>query len=232
MADQVKDTLDEVNDTKPDKNDNEKNDRSSKTEPIDKTLKKGSRKVKARQKKKKNDGGRNEDKTNAENAKTDADAAKTIDKLNKELADALQDNLELRDKYMRTLAEFDNFKKRGLRDVERSIELQSERLLLNFLPLADDLERALRHGEEEKDLEKLLDGFRRVSSRYYQVLKGFEVEPFQSVGENFDPDRHDALMTRVDEDKDEDTVLEEFEKGFVRGDKVLRHAKVIVSKKD
>ncbi len=157
---------------------------------------------------------------------------KDFDKLSGELADALSDNLDLRDRYMRTLAEFENFKKRSLRDLSRSLELETEKILLNFLPVADDLDRALNHARTEKDPEKLPDGIERVKNKFIQVLKGFDVEPFESAGEHFDPERHDALMTRVEADKDEDMVLEEFEKGFVRGDRVIRHAKVIVSKKD
>ena len=133
---------------------------------------------------------------------------------------------------MRTLAEFDNFKKRSIRDVVRSIELESEKLILNILPLHDDLDRALKHGETEKDVDKLLDGFNLIKNRYIQILKVFNVESFESEGTLFDPDLHNALMTRVDPDKDEDYILEEFEKGFMRDEKVLRHAKVIVSKKE
>jgi len=154
-----------------------------------------------------------------------------LEKLNAELADALQKNIELTDKYMRLLAEFDNFKKRSLRDLERSIELQGEKLIMNVLPVLDDFERALVHGENENDPAKVLDGFSRVQQKFLQVLKGFDVEPFDSEGEDFDPERHDALMTRpAAEEADDDRILEEFEKGYLRGDKVIRHAKVVVGK--
>ena len=217
MTDEVKEKTEKENvkNNKDLKNKSTKQAESVKESDGKKTEKKVIRKVKAKLKKKES-----------------SVSKKDFDKVNKEFADVLQKNLELSDKYMRTLAEFENFKKRSLRDVDRSIELQSEKLLMNFVPLVDDLDRAMKHGEDEKDIEKLLDGFRRINTRYMQILKVFDVEPFDSVGEEFNPDRHDALMTRVEEGKEEDIVLEEFEKGFMRGDKILRHAKVIVSKKD
>ena len=86
--------------------------------------------------------------------------------------------------------------------------------------------------QHSDDKEKDTNGFALVYNKILQILKGFNVEPFISTGEEFDPDRHNALMTRVDKTHDENIVLEEFEKGYCRNEKVLRHAKVIVSMKE
>lgn len=167
----------------------------------------------------------------AENAEGDRQySEKEYSALLDELKRRQNEGGELNDKYIRLLAEFDNFKKRNNKELGRLVELEMESLFLSILPVVDDLERALNHTDIEK--EQLIEGIRLVHGKLLTTLKKFDVEPFNSVGQAFDPDKHNALMTRTDESCDDQTVLEEFEKGYTFNSHVFRHAKVIVSVKD
>ncbi|HDR03859.1 MAG TPA: nucleotide exchange factor GrpE [Candidatus Marinimicrobia bacterium] len=150
-----------------------------------------------------------------------------IEKLFDELKQKQDEIGELNNRYLRLLAEFDNYKKRAAKDFERSLDLETEKIISRFLPVADDLSRALLY--KESDPEKLYGGIKLVLEKMMQVLKSMDVEPFDSVNQPFDPDLHDALLTRIDPDNKEQIVLEEFEKGYRYKNRVFRHAKVVVS---
>jgi molecular chaperone GrpE len=153
-----------------------------------------------------------------------------IEKLLEELKQRQDEIGELNNRYLRLLAEFDNYKKRSAKDFDRSLDLETEKIISRFLPVADDLQRALLY--KESDPEKLYNGIKLVSDKMMQVLKTMEIEAFDSIGQPFDPDLHDALLTRIDPDKEEQTILEEFEKGYKYKNRVFRHAKVVVSVKE
>jgi molecular chaperone GrpE len=153
-----------------------------------------------------------------------------IEKLLEELKQRQDEIGELNNRYLRLLAEFDNYKKRSAKDFDRSLDLETEKIISRFLPVADDLQRALLY--KESDPEKLYNGIKLVSDKMMQVLKTMEIEAFDSIGQPFDPDLHDALLTRIDPDIEEQTILEEFEKGYKYKNRVFRHAKVVVSVKE
>jgi molecular chaperone GrpE len=153
-----------------------------------------------------------------------------IEKLLEELKQRQDEIGELNNRYLRLLAEFDNYKKRSAKDFDRSLDLETEKIISRFLPVADDLQRALLY--KESDPEKLYNGIKLVSDKMMQVLKTMEIEAFDSIGQPFDPDLHDALLTRIDPHKEEQTILEEFEKGYKYKNRVFRHAKVVVSVKE
>ena len=93
------------------------------------------------------------------------------------------------------------------------------------MPTLDDIDRALQHHEDDETGK----AFTMIKNKLISFLEAYGVCPFNSIGEEFDPDKHDAMLTRAEEDKENNTVLEEFEKGYMIGSKVLRHAKVIVN---
>jgi molecular chaperone GrpE len=134
---------------------------------------------------------------------------------------------DLEEKFIRLVAEFDNYKKRMSRDFERQSEMVREKILLSILPVMDDLDRLLQHEEENEDVS--LEGIKLIRNNFERVLNGYGVKPFNSVGAAFDPEKHDAMMTRQSDEHKVPTVVEEFEKGYMINDKVLRHARVVVS---
>ncbi len=150
---------------------------------------------------------------------------KEIDRLILEHADMKAKFREYQDNYLLLAAEFENFKKRINKDQQRSRELYKERLLGELLPVVDDVERAVAHHRDDKYAE----AFAMIYSKLLSYLEKYEVKPFDSEGEEFDTAKHDAMLTRNEEDKKHNTVLEEFQKGYMMGDKVLRHAKVVVN---
>ncbi|MCF7803010.1 MAG: nucleotide exchange factor GrpE [Candidatus Marinimicrobia bacterium] len=137
---------------------------------------------------------------------------------------------ELNDKYLRIAAEFENYKKRTDREFSRQVQFANEDLFRDVLPILDDLERAVNSTREESSFEKLKEGVMLVYNNFKNLLERRGVEPIDSVGEPFDPELHEAMMVRESDEYDSETVVEEFERGYKLGDKVLRHAKVVVSK--
>jgi len=134
---------------------------------------------------------------------------------------------EAEEKFVRLAAEFENYKKRMARDYERQSDMIREKIFMSILPVLDDLDRLLQHEEENKNVS--LDGIKLIKSNFIKILNGFGVMSFDAVGKPFDPDKHDAMLTQKSDEYDVPTVVDEFEKGYMINDKVLRHARVIVS---
>ncbi len=133
------------------------------------------------------------------------------------------------DRLQRLQAEFENYKKRTTRDMIAQEERVADREILDFLPLYDNLERAFRSFSESADHEAFVEGIERIAAQFDQILKQKGVSPIEAAGRPFDPGYHEALLS-VPSDKACNTVLEEFERGYVRDGRVLRPSKVKVSK--
>ena len=136
---------------------------------------------------------------------------------------------EYKDRLLRKVAEFENYKKRLEADFESAVKYASEKLVKDLLPVIDDLERSLEAGKEKKDYDSFYKGIELIYSKILKVLEAHGVKPFDSVGKPFDVYYHDALMKVPRDDVPPNTVVDEVEKGYMFYDKVLRHAKVIVS---
>lgn len=134
---------------------------------------------------------------------------------------------EMRDQWLRSRAEFDNYRKRVARDAERLRLTAAENVLKDLLPVADNFERALHHGEA--DAGTLLEGIKMVHKQFVDVLARHGVEAIPATGRPFDPNVHDALSRMPSDEHSVDTVALEYEKGYRLGDTVLRPAKVVVS---
>ena len=135
------------------------------------------------------------------------------------------------DSYMRTLAEFKNFRNRT--EVEKSNMRESahEGLVVRILPILDNFERTLKSIESGASIESIKEGVRAVERHFKNVLTEFHVVRLESQGQPFDPDIHEALATHETDEHPENTVIDEIEPGYVMGKKVIRPAKVRVSKK-
>jgi len=156
------------------------------------------------------------------------------DSLEKQLADALADAAEQKDQMLRIAAEFDNYKKRMMREKSAALKYAGEPILREVLATVDNLERAIAQGEmegieAEQGLSSLREGVQLTLKSLVSTLEKFEVTSIESVGEAFDPTNHEALTMEPSDTVPANHILNEFEKGYQYKDRLLRAAKVIVS---
>jgi len=149
--------------------------------------------------------------------------------------EALQEELgEQKDQVMRIAAEFENYKKRMMREKSNALKYAGEPILREILPVVDNLERAVAQGETgdadtEQALASLLEGVQLTLKSLLASLEKFEVTSISSVGEPFDPVNQEALTMEASDSIPVNHVINEFEKGYLYKDRLLRAAKVIVS---
>jgi len=153
-----------------------------------------------------------------------------LKQLKADLEKATADSEAFKDKYLRLAAEFDNYRKRIDRDFNSRLQSGFAELVGELLPVLDDLERSLNAKAETQNYESLLEGVKLIQQKFAKVLSERGVEPIQAVGAEFDPNLHDALTEMAAEGKPAGIVLEEHTRGYTYRDRVLRPARVIVSK--
>ena len=146
------------------------------------------------------------------------------------LQQARKDIEELNDKSLRRLAEFENFKKRSQRETERALIRVEDNAITSFLPLLDDIHRTLFSAKEHKAADSFISGIELIKDNFDNILESRGVSAIETVGEDFDPEFHEAMMVESDPKSKNNVILEEFEKGYKHNDRVLRHAKVKVNK--
>jgi molecular chaperone GrpE len=151
------------------------------------------------------------------------------DALRLQLARTQELTAGLRDQLLRKAAEFENYKRRSEADIVTIIRNANEGLLLALLPVVDDVGRSLQAGKETQNSEALYAGVEMIRSKFMKMLEKHGVTPFESAGKPFDVNFHDALLQVPRSDVPPRTVIQEVEPGYMLNDKVLRHAKVIVS---
>ena len=135
---------------------------------------------------------------------------------------------EWQDKYLRLQAEFDNFRKRTLREKMELVQSGSAECVKNFLPLMDDLQRALEAIEKSNDLEALREGVKLIAQKFRETLKKQNVKEIEALGLELDTDHHEAVA-RFDAGKEKKgKIVDVVQPGYKKGDKVLRFAKVVV----
>jgi molecular chaperone GrpE len=145
---------------------------------------------------------------------------------------------ERNDQYLRKAADFENFRKRMAKEKADAIDFANQSLLLDLIPILDDFERALKAASDAKNAENadlaaafssLFEGIGMTESRLYSTLENkWGLKRYVSAGEPFDPERHEALMMEESAEADESMVQEEFVKGYLLKDRVIRAAKVKV----
>lgn len=138
-----------------------------------------------------------------------------------------EDVAGLKDQLLRLAADFQNFRKRTAREMDEARRYGSEKVLLGLLPVLDNLERAVSHSGE--DDSPIAEGVRMVAKQFVDVLGTFGVTGFESVGEPFDPERHEAMGQMVSEDFPPGAIVEQMLKGYFMHDRLLRPAQVIVA---
>jgi molecular chaperone GrpE len=145
-----------------------------------------------------------------------------IKKLEIEIAD-------LKDKLLRKAAEFENYKRRSENDQLNLLKYAAEPVILKILSIVDDFERSLLHIGNSKDVSAIKAGIQLIYDKLIKTLNEQGVEKIDSVGKPFNVDYHDALMQKPVQGVEPHTVVDEIEKGYKYKDRVIRHAKVIVS---
>jgi molecular chaperone GrpE len=139
-------------------------------------------------------------------------------------------NDELFGKLQRISADYANFQKRVPKQIADTISYEKERIIKTLLPVLDNFEHTLQNAHSAEDLDVLVKGIRIIYDQLLDVLKSHNVEQIEALGEKFDPSVHQAMTQNTDPDKQENTVLEEFQKGYTLNGRVIRPSKVIVNK--
>lgn len=162
----------------------------------------------------------------------DAASPEELQRLRDELARKTKEADETQEKYLRTYADFENYRKRMQRDLAEFRKYANEQLVYELLAVVDSMGLALRHAAEAGETNQgLRDGVELVYKQFRDALEKFGVKQFQAEGEPFDPAKHDAMMQVETTDAPENTVVRVLQEGYLYHDKVLRHAKVGVAKK-
>ncbi len=138
---------------------------------------------------------------------------------------------EEKDRFLRLNAEFDNFRKRTLKEKEEFIKYANEKLILELIDVFEALERGLENARKSDNKDKLTEGMELVYKQFKNVLEKNGLVPIKAVGEKFDHYRHEAMMQTLTDEYEEDTILEEFARGYMLNNRVIRYSKVRVSKK-
>jgi molecular chaperone GrpE len=134
------------------------------------------------------------------------------------------------DRYVRQVAETENFKKRNLRERDDAIRFANEALVKDLLPVIDNLERAITHAAGGENGKPLVEGVEMVLKGFLDVLSKFGVSKIVAIGQPFDPSKHEAMAQVVSDDHEPNTVVAELHKGYMFRDRLLRAALVSVAK--
>ncbi len=154
-----------------------------------------------------------------------------ISRLRAQLAEKEKEATENYDRFLRAMAELDNFRKRTGKEKEELVKFANEELLRDILPLIDNLDRALNHAEASSNFSAFREGLMMARDQLLRTLAGHGLAPIECVNQSFDPNYHEAMMTVESPDHDDNQVVDELEKGYLFHGRLLRPAKVSVCKK-
>ncbi len=138
---------------------------------------------------------------------------------------------EQKNLYLRTLADFQNYRRRQHEEIERQRGLLLESLMEDLLPILDNFERALQAAEATRELEPLMEGVRMTERQIKAVLARYDIHPIVAIGQPFDPNLHEAIQRVETTDYEDGVVIDEVERGYRMGERVLRPSRVIVAKR-
>ncbi|OGO87322.1 MAG: nucleotide exchange factor GrpE [Clostridiales bacterium GWF2_36_10] len=142
-------------------------------------------------------------------------------KLEKENENLKKELATEKDKYLRLFAEYENFRKRSQKEKSEIEAEVSIKAIINFLPLIDNMERAQEYAKDD-------EGMKVIIKQFADILKNIGVSVIESDGKTFDPNLHNAIMHEEDDSGEENKIVQTFQKGYMLGDKVIRHAMVKV----
>lgn len=138
---------------------------------------------------------------------------------------------ELNNSYLRLNAEFDNYRKRTLKEKAELLKSGSERVLLDIIAVVDDFERALDNISKTEDIDAVKEGIDLIYSKFSSFLTKHGVKEIETIGHAFDTDKHEAVTTiPAQSEEDKDKIIDSIQKGYTLDDKIIRYPKVIVAK--
>lgn len=172
-----------------------------------------------------------EEVTVAEDDISEEDALKTEDEKIKDIITSLEnENSSLKDQILRKQAESDNYRKRILREKEDSIKYGNSNLLMDLITIIDDFERAIKSTQDSSDAESFHSGIELIEKQFVSMLdRNWNLKRMVAVGEEFDPQLHEALGMEESSEYENQTVIEDYQSGYILHDRVLRPAKVKVA---
>ncbi len=161
---------------------------------------------------------------------TSTEPSSDVEALHRELEEKDQRLQETIARLQRVQADFENYKKRVARERDEEKRRAENEILLEIVPVYDGFERAFQAYQDDGDPDAFVEGMERVFAQFRDVLADRDVHPIDAEGQPFDPSRHEALMSTETDDHPPNTVVEAFERGYVRGEAVLRPSRVMVSR--
>ena len=171
-----------------------------------------------------------EDNADVESETEAEEPTKEKSKLFKKKKDAKDEKIEeLSDKLLRQMAEFDNFRKRTEKEKSAMYEIGAKDIIEKLLPVVDNFERGLTAVPEEQKEDAFVTGMEMIYKQMMTMLEGVGVKPIEAVGQEFNPDLHNAVMHVEDETVGDNVVVEEFQKGYTYRDSVVRYSMVKVA---
>jgi molecular chaperone GrpE len=174
----------------------------------------------------------NEDQTVSEKeSETPENEVKEEESAEDKIKELEEQILSLKDQLLRKHADFENFKKRINKEKEDSIRYANQMIMLDIVEIIDDFERAIKSSEESKDFDAFHKGIELIENQLVSMLeKKWALKRFESLGEVFNPERHQAIAMEESSECDEPVVAEDYQKGYLFHERVLRPAKVKVNK--
>ena len=153
------------------------------------------------------------------------------EKLKEEVKELNIQVAELKDKFLRLFAEFDNYKKRTVKEKIDLMKTAAQDTMSVLLPVLDDFDRAKKNADDENSEEVFSEGVTLVYNKLYNILNQRGLKPMESTGEDFDPELHEAITEiPAPNEKMKGKVIDTIEQGYFLKDKIIRHAKVVVGK--
>ena len=160
----------------------------------------------------------------------DAPASGTAEVPSDPLAEAKADAAKMKEQWMRTAADFDNFRKRSRKEIEDARKAGREDILKDFLPVFDNLERAIQSATRATDVKGVSDGLQMVLRQYVDTLARGGISKVATVGKQFDPSHHEAIQQVETDEHPPGTVVAEVQPGYLQGERLIRAAMVVVAK--
>jgi len=170
---------------------------------------------------------------NREKSKEQAQSApkkEELQQLHQQIEDLIKEKDEIFEKLQRVAADYENFQKRTPRQIADTIHFEKEKIIKTLLPALDNFEHTLQNARSAENLDVIIKGVRIIYDQMLDILKTHGVEQIKALGQKFDPALHEAMMQKTDAGQEDNTVLEEFQKGYKLNGRVIRPSKVIVNK--
>jgi molecular chaperone GrpE len=160
------------------------------------------------------------------------DTKKQLEETKKQLEEKKKQHGECNDSLLRLSAEFENVRKRTLKEKEEFVKYANEKLILELIDIMENLERGLENAKKAENKDKLIEGMELIYKQFKNVLEKNGLTPIKALGEKFDPYKYEAMMQTITDEYEDGTILEEFARGYMLNNKVIRYSKVRVSKRE